>query len=215
MTLRILCLDTSPTVEVGNVSIYDHVFPSVGIQPTPHSSHTVESSTRIEAPLLHLGSDVRNLRSERIKACWNNDFVNTFNQDFGLKDTAIEISAVENLMSKCMENLTPKHTLTFTDNDSEECGHHMARSPMQKLRHPRTMRIRAFWDNIATDGGRHMASPSKRRAHRKKSSLKVLDAQSVRAFKPYAMPKRKRVQTIEDSCNEPHLFRAPQRRVIH
>lgn len=81
--------DTSPTVEVGNVSIYDPVFPSVGIQPTPHSSHTVESSTRIEAPFLHPGSDVRNLGSKRIKACWNNDFVNTFNQDSRLNDTAI------------------------------------------------------------------------------------------------------------------------------
>ncbi|KAI8561401.1 hypothetical protein RHMOL_Rhmol04G0336500 [Rhododendron molle] len=87
-----------------------------GIQPTPHSSHTVESSTRIEAPLLHPGSDVRNLRSKRIKACWNNDFVNTFNQESGLNDTAIEISIVENLTSKCMENLTPKHTPTFMDN---------------------------------------------------------------------------------------------------
>ncbi|KAI8561396.1 hypothetical protein RHMOL_Rhmol04G0336000 [Rhododendron molle] len=85
----------------------------VSIQPMPHSSHTVESSTRIEAPLLHPGSDVRNLRSKRIKACWNNDFVNTFNQESRLNDTAIEISAVENLTSKCMENLTPKHTPTF------------------------------------------------------------------------------------------------------
>ncbi|KAI8561400.1 hypothetical protein RHMOL_Rhmol04G0336400 [Rhododendron molle] len=59
----------------------------VGTQPTPHSSHTVESSTRIEAPHLHLGSDVRNLRSKRIKACWNNDFVNTFNQDSVLNDS--------------------------------------------------------------------------------------------------------------------------------
>ncbi|KAG5565331.1 hypothetical protein RHGRI_001283 [Rhododendron griersonianum] len=153
-----------------------------------------------------MGSDVRNLRSKRIKACWDNDFVNTFNQDSGLNDTVIEISAVENLTSKRMENLPTKRTLAFKDNDFEECGHHMAHSPLQISRHPRTMRIRAFWDNIAKEGGRHMASPSKRKAHRKKSQLKVFDdAQSVQAFNPYATHKHKRVYTIEDSCSDPHF----------
>lgn len=189
--------DTSPTVEVGKVSICDPT-------PTP------------EASLVHLGSDVRNLRSKRIKACWDNDFVNTFNQDSGLNDTAIEISTVENLTSKHMENLPTKRTLAFKDNDSEECSHHMARSPLQISRHPRTMQIRSFWDNIAKEGGRHMASPSKCKAHRKKSRLKVFDdAQSVQAFNPYATHKRKRVYTIEDSYSDHHLFHTPQRRVIH
>ncbi|KAI8571529.1 hypothetical protein RHMOL_Rhmol01G0126900 [Rhododendron molle] len=87
---------------------------------------------------------------------------------------------------------------------------------MQILRHTRTMRLRAFRDNIAKEGGRQMVSPRKRRAHRQKSRLKDLDdAQTVQAFKPFAMHKCKRVYTIEDSCNEPHMFCAPKRRVLH
>ncbi|KAG5526294.1 hypothetical protein RHGRI_032544 [Rhododendron griersonianum] len=89
----------------------------------------------------------------------------------------------------------------------------MARSALKLLRPTRTNR--AFQDNSAKKSGHHMASPSQRKASRQKPHLKDRDeALSVQVFKPYAAHKHKRVHTIEDSCTEPHVFRAPQRRAL-
>lgn len=183
----------SPIVGVGKVAICDPVPMSASLQTVLQPSNLVEPPIRIEASLMHPGSEVRNLGSKRITACWDNNF-------------EISINHVETRKPKC--------TLAFKDNNSVECGHLMARSALKLLRPTRT--IRAFQDNSATKIGHHMASPSKRKANRQKPQLKDRDeALSVQAFKPCVAHKRKRVHTIEDSCNEPHVFRAPQRRALH
>lgn len=61
-----------------------------------------------------------------------------------------------------------------------------------------------------------MASPSKRRAHRRKSRLKDFDnAQCIEAFKKCARHKRKRANTIEDSGNDPRVFQALRRCAVY
>lgn len=60
-----------------------------------------------------------------------------------------------------------------------------------------------------------MASPTRSRARRQNLQLMELDGiQSVHTFNKWAMRKRKRLHTIEDSCNDPHVFCAPHRRVL-
>ncbi|KAG5549778.1 hypothetical protein RHGRI_014926 [Rhododendron griersonianum] len=132
---------TSPIVEVGNVATCDPVPMSASLPTVLHPSDLVEPPTRIEASLEHLGSEVRNLRSKRITACWDNNFEVSFNH---------------------VETLKPKCTLAFKDNKSVECGHLMARSALKLLRPTRTNR--AFQGNSAKKSGRHMTSPSKRKA---------------------------------------------------
>ncbi|KAI8536334.1 hypothetical protein RHMOL_Rhmol10G0249000 [Rhododendron molle] len=98
-------------------------------------------------------------------ACRDYAFENTLTQASDLNSTTIESSRVENLKSK----------LDLRDNDSKDGGHHVARLTKPMLRHTRSMRIRAFRESIAKEGGRHMTSPSKRRAHRRKSRFVDLD----------------------------------------
>ncbi|KAI8524810.1 hypothetical protein RHMOL_Rhmol13G0178800 [Rhododendron molle] len=115
--------NTSPMIEAGKVAICDPFPMSASLQPVLHPSNLVEPLTSIEASLVHPGSEVRNLMSKRITACWDNNFEITFNH-------------VETLKPKC----TPKCTLAFKDNNSVECGHLMARSALKLLRPTRTIR---------------------------------------------------------------------------
>lgn len=58
-------------------------------------------------------------------------------------------------------------------------------------------------------------TPLKRLKATDATVVDIDDGQNSHHAKKYASPKRKQSDTIEDSWNDTHVFRAPQRHVVH